>query len=186
LGRLQTCGPCTFGGMRKDRNTTGAACARRIVMLSQNLVWQETVGRIRKEHEELHHSTARFLDQVRQNQPISHLIEAMRHLTQHLKLHFETEEQLMRRASFPGLHTHRLLHEACMNQFRLETDFLGLGQVRSLDEYEEMIHTWITEHMRMQDRRFEDFIGSGVFTRFASSALPDGCDSASGCESQGS
>lgn len=141
-----------------------------------NAVWQETVGRIRQEHVELMQSTSRFLDLVRQGQHASRLMDAMRHLTQHLTLHFETEEQLMRRASFPGLHTHRLLHQACLAQFRSEMDHLGLGQARRLDEYEEMVGTWITDHMQLQDRRFEEFIGSGIFTRFSATSAEPGLE----------
>jgi len=139
-------------------------------MSLHSMVWQETVGRIRQEHEDLHQSTGHFLQQVREGRHLSHLMESMRQLTEHLHAHFATEEQLMRRAAFPGLHTHRLLHQACMNQFRLELDYLGLGQPRQLADYEEMIHTWIDEHMRVQDRRFEEFIGSGVFTHLAAEA----------------
>lgn len=136
-------------------------------MTLHSMVWQEAVSRIRQEHENLHLSTARFLAEVRQGQGLAFVLATLRQLTEHLQSHFETEEQLMRRAAFPGLHTHRLLHQACLNQFRMEQDFLGLGQPRQLADYEEMIHTWVDEHMRIHDRRFEEFIGAGIFTQLA-------------------
>jgi hemerythrin-like metal-binding protein len=122
--------------------------------------WRQAVGRIVEEHAELHQSMRQFLAGVRERRAPGVLLGLHAELARLLEAHFADEERLMQQVDFPERHAHRLLHQACLAQIRAEGEPLGLGRPRPLEVYQELLRVWIVEHMRVQDRRFEDFLGA--------------------------
>ena len=134
------------------------AAGKRGCMGANPLAWRDEMGRILEEHAELHQATQSYLAGVRNQLPVGQLVESMQGMIDLLGRHFDNEEQLMRRAGYPELHAHHLLHETCLQQFRAELSELSLGQPRDYKVYQEMIRTWIIDHLRIQDRRFDAFL----------------------------
>jgi len=130
--------------------------------------WVEAWGRLPEQHAGLHHHMRAFLGLVRDRAAVGILLAALDKLIDGLAAHFQDEEDLMQRAGYPSAHAHRLLHEACLEQVRAERAHLALGQPRGLRHYQDLVRVWIIDHMRVQDRRFDEFMGAPA------PASPDG------------
>jgi hemerythrin-like metal-binding protein len=120
--------------------------------------WREELAQIAEQHEELQRRTQVFLERLSSRAPTAELVRALRDLLELLDLHFRCEEQLMGRADYPEQHSHRLLHQASLQQFQAELRTLELGTRRPLGEYREMIQVWIQDHLDRQDHRFDAFL----------------------------
>jgi hemerythrin-like metal-binding protein len=114
--------------------------------------------RILAEHSDLQQAARHFIAVARRQAAPAELAAHLGALQQQLDAHFAYEEELMQRTDYPERHAHHLLHEACLGQFRAEREQLLLGKSRSLAEYRQMMRTWIIDHLRGQDRRFEAFL----------------------------
>jgi hemerythrin-like metal-binding protein len=127
-------------------------------MAERSRAWSESLALIEEQHEGLQAATSRFLNAAGQHLGQGELYDCLDDLLSNLEKHFISEEQIMSRVGYAGLHAHRLLHQACLDQLRCEKEHLALGQLRSRSVYEEMLRTWITDHLHTQDRRFIDFL----------------------------
>lgn len=121
-------------------------------------LWQEELTRIEEQHESLLAGTQAWLAALGDRRPDAEVSLALRQLIDLLDIHFRTEEHLMGRVDYPEQHAHRLLHLACLQQFRQELGHLELGTRRALEQYREMIQVWIRDHLDRQDRRFDTYL----------------------------
>ena len=86
-------------------------------------------------------------------------------LTEHVLVHFATEEDLMARTGYPAdlTEAHIAEHRALTENVRDEVLAFRLGQLTSTEPLIEFLRDWLTHHVHESDLRFVEHIhSSGV------------------------
>ncbi|MCB9946933.1 MAG: hemerythrin family protein [Rhodospirillaceae bacterium] len=76
--------------------------------------------------------------------------------------HFCREEQVMRRARYPGLTAHKHQHDALLKELRLMVRAVEGGQRRIDAQTIDWLRIWMSGHVRGQDREMAQFLRGDV------------------------
>ncbi len=86
-------------------------------------------------------------------------VEALlQQLAEYTRVHFATEEIMMRLYSFPEFAPHQLEHARLVEQIEQVRTELGNGHVRPTRPFASALRHWFTEHVRTQDVALARFV----------------------------
>ncbi len=80
------------------------------------------------------------------------------HLRQHSLAHFEVEEALMRRTSFPGIAPHTQEHGRFVEQLRQLRARLDRGDAGVPADVIAVLYEWLHDHILLQDMVFAEHV----------------------------
>ena len=120
------------------------------------------------EHRQLLKLTNDFLTEAGEHAPFPRLARIMGELIARTRIHFQTEETLLDRASYPGLAGHRAAHERLLVEAqRLYERFLaqdatpgaGDSAARTLTiEAAQFLQHWLVDHILAEDRPYRPYV----------------------------
>ncbi len=79
-------------------------------------------------------------------------------LAEYTRVHFATEEIMMRLYDFPGFAEHQLEHARLVEQVEQVRGELARGNVRPSRPFSSALRHWFTEHVRSQDVALARFV----------------------------
>ena len=79
-------------------------------------------------------------------------------LAEYTRVHFATEEIMMRLYGFPGFAEHQLEHAHLVEQVEQVRGELARGNVRPSRPFSSALRHWFTEHVRTQDVALARFV----------------------------
>jgi len=95
-----------------------------------------------------------------------HSAEAMmptiKMLEQYVSVHFKTEEELMKRAGYPGLEEHKKLHKNL--EAKTRSIATQISQLNDASEILKFLRTWWMNHINIEDKKYKPYMGK-VFAR---------------------
>jgi hemerythrin len=131
------------------------------------LNWNESLSvkivSIDDQHKKLIELINKFYDQVNHrtnDENISILIKGMKEYTQ---MHFNTEEQYMKKFSYPDYLTHKKEHDLFISKVADVDEKFNKGKVVLSFEITSFLKDWIKNHIQGSDKKYTDFfIKNGV------------------------
>lgn len=78
-------------------------------------------------------------------------------LAEYTRVHFTTEEGLMRLLKYPGLEMHHKQHEELLNEVVALQEKLDKGTASITFELLHFLKVWLSKHITESDKRFGDF-----------------------------
>jgi len=126
--------------------------------MSECLRWDPGV-RIGVEEIDLEHQTFVVLinqldHYLRQPEMAERVLQA---LAKYVAFHFQSEENMMFAAAYPGLEAHRLIHHSLVEQLNNVLLKLRGGEI-SYDEVLEFLRQWYCNHTAKEDMKFGEFL----------------------------
>ncbi|BEP28766.1 bacteriohemerythrin [Helicovermis profundi] len=88
------------------------------------------------------------------------LPETLNTLSEYVKVHFSTEEELMQKVNYPFLKEHKKVHNNFTNEVENEIKKLEKKEVTALDIiflYNYLL-VWIKEHILGEDHKYVDYL----------------------------
>lgn len=79
----------------------------------------------------------------------------LRMLEQYTRLHFQTEENLMREAKYPGLAAHMAQHQALIRRMAA----VAANKAKAPQEVLEFLKDWWIGHIAREDRKYDGHLG---------------------------
>jgi len=79
-------------------------------------------------------------------------------LLEKLKIHFETEERLMKENNFLSYFSHKLEHDRFYNQILNKTEQYAIGAEQIGTEQLKGIRNWFFNHIELNDRKFGKYL----------------------------
>ena len=106
-------------------------------------------------------STAKLFDYIneleqamRKGQGRAVLDKILGNLSAYTREHFATEEELMRRAGFPGLAQHKAAHDAFVERVQQFQRSHQAGEVGVTVELVSWLGDWVRNHVAREDREY--------------------------------
>ena len=78
-------------------------------------------------------------------------------LYRYTRTHFSLEEELMRKAGYPDLENHRVLHDALIDKLN-EVAMWDFSTLQSVHEFQKFVLNWLFEHIMQQDKQYFDYL----------------------------
>ena len=112
------------------------------------------VDSIDEQHKELVRRVNMLLEACRRGEGADHVVSTLGFLTQYVIEHFNSEEELMRRAAYDGYTQHAAMHREFRKRVESLAAELSLGGVRvtTVITVNGMIVDWLNDHIRRVDR----------------------------------
>jgi hemerythrin len=120
------------------------------------------------EHRQLLKLTNDFLTEAGNHAPFPRLTRIMGELIARTRIHFQSEETLLDRTSYPGLAAHRAAHERLLVEAqRLYERFLTLDSLTDTDqssaraltlEAAQFLQRWLVDHILAEDRPYRPYV----------------------------
>ena len=91
------------------------------------------------------------------------LSELLDRLIEFTRRHFQSEEQLMTQAAYPGLEDHRAQHQRLMAQILHEAHRLQYGEGVEMSALMDFLRDWFQDHIEGIDQQYGPWLnGCGV------------------------
>jgi len=119
-----------------------------------------SVKRLDEQHQKLFALLNALHEAMRQGKGQAMVHGTLRELASYTVTHFRAEEELMRKAGFPGLVAHQAEHQkfvARVNQF---TEELEAGRNASPIALVGFIKDWLADHIRRTDRSYGAYLNA--------------------------
>ena len=112
------------------------------------------VEAIDEQHKELFRRINLLLDACRRGEGAEHVVSTLAFLTQYVVEHFQSEEDLMRRAAYRGYAEHAAMHREFRKRVESFASDLALTGVTIITviTVNRMIVDWLNDHIRTVDR----------------------------------
>jgi len=94
---------------------------------------------------------------MEQAQPV--IQKCLDSLKQYVRYHFQGEEELMAKSSFPGLKEHQAEHRKFILNLAEMEKLWQEGDVGVLEPLMDMLQGWLVDHIMKVDMRYSDFLG---------------------------
>ncbi len=129
------------------------------------IIWSNTYGSgidlLDNQHKALIDLSNELYDYLSTSKSVAELDGILDRVMDELQTHFTTESELMRKAEFPLLAEHKLIHDRILREYdqlrlRLKTGSTGLG-----DFFNFVSVVVIKEHIAVEDIKFSNFNKSG-------------------------
>ena len=113
-----------------------------------------SVRKLDEQHQKLFALLNALHDAMRQGKGQAIVQDTLRELATYTVTHFRAEEELMRRANYPGLAPHQVEHQRFVARVNQLTQDLQTGRNVSSIEVVGFIKDWLSEHIRRTDRSY--------------------------------
>ena len=97
-------------------------------------------------------------DAMRDDQQNTLVYERLQQLIEHTKLHFQSEQQVMRTMGYEGYQAHLDEHERLIDHVRLLQESLVRGARVNTPSLIEALRSWLTIHIQNTDQALEKFL----------------------------
>ena len=122
------------------------------------VTWDQTysvsVRKLDEQHQKLFALLNALHDAMQQGKGQAIVQDTLRELATYTVTHFRAEEELMRRANYPGLAAHQVEHQRFVATVNQLTQDLQTGRNVSSIEVVGFIKDWLSEHIRRTDRSY--------------------------------
>ena len=81
-------------------------------------------------------------------------------LVDYVKIHFKSEEEVMKKIGFPELERHKELHKGLVNDVARILVDLKNGKTWTTQELMGFLHSWLANHILEEDRKIGRFLGN--------------------------
>jgi hemerythrin len=126
-------------------------------MLKWNSEYLVNHPEIDQEHKSLFEMLNKFYLGLSDGSSKEKLASLIKGLLDYAKEHFANEEAYMQSINFPGLEAHRKAHEAFIEKdSAFHKKYMNGKLILSL-EVTNFIKTWITHHIKTEDRQYAEF-----------------------------
>ena len=86
--------------------------------------------------------------------------DILKELVQYTKYHFEEEEKVMQRISYPDFEEHKKLHKDLVNEIVTILVDLKNGKEISAFELKEFLQKWLMDHILVEDKKIGEYFNS--------------------------
>jgi len=94
-----------------------------------------------------------------ENHRSSHIVErTLDEVIAYAASHFDTEERLMKKAGYPGLDAHRLIHEDLNQKVKLIVRSFKSGSISLSETLPKFLNDWVQNHILHDDLAFAAFL----------------------------
>jgi len=113
---------------------------------------------IDSQHKELFAILNRLHDAMKERRVSDTLAAAFDDLEKYIRLHFKTEETLMKKFAYPGAAAHKAMHDEFVNRlFELYSDY-ERGHFTVPMKMAGFLREWLNEHIPGVDRKLGEFL----------------------------
>ncbi|PLX76484.1 MAG: hemerythrin [Desulfuromonas sp.] len=116
------------------------------------------VPEIDEQHHELINIINDLYESIKMGRSGSTVTVTLDRLVEYVESHFETEEEAMRKWSYPGYEEHREKHEDLRKKVHFLKDEQAGGREIATFELLNFLADWLKEHIAQVDREFGDFL----------------------------
>jgi len=119
-----------------------------------------SVRRLDEQHQKLFALINSLHDAMRQGKGQAAVQDTVRELATYTATHFRAEEEVLRKANYPGLAAHQAEHQqyvAKVNQF---AEDLKAGKNASSISVLGFLKDWLAEHIKRTDRSYSAYLNS--------------------------
>jgi hemerythrin len=81
-------------------------------------------------------------------------IKSVRAAVEYTKVHFSTEEELMRKINYPDFQTHKLQHEDFARRILEDVKSFESGDRKIGMKFVQFLRDWLLEHIAVVDKAF--------------------------------
>lgn len=94
-----------------------------------------------------------------ENHRSAHIIErALDEVTAYTASHFDTEERLMKKANYPGLEAHKILHDDLNQKAKLIVKSYKSGSISLSETLPKFLSDWVQNHILRDDLAFAAYL----------------------------
>ena len=86
--------------------------------------------------------------------------DILKELVQYTKYHFEEEEKIMQRISYPDFEKHKKLHKDLVNKIVIILVDLKKGKEISAFELKTFLQKWLIDHILGEDKKIGEYFNS--------------------------
>jgi hemerythrin-like metal-binding protein len=116
------------------------------------------IGTIDDEHQEQIRLLNLFHDEFKKSPESPMLFELFENLLENTRRHFDNEENLMKKYSFPLYEEHRVSHDELILKAENLKEELRAGRLRFSFELVNFFKEWLMLHIMGSDLKYRDFI----------------------------
>ncbi len=129
------------------------------------IVWKDSrfsigVDEIDRQHMRLIQIYNSLYDSHKNGDTFQAMREAIISIVDYARTHFQSEEQLMDEAGYPGLDDHRRLHKAFIKDISDILKRLKQGREVSIFKLLAFLREWVTTHIHEEDKKIGSFLQS--------------------------
>jgi hemerythrin len=110
------------------------------------------------QHQKLFDLTNELHDAMRTGKGRDVLANSLERLTSYTVQHFSAEEQLMRRADYPGLGDHMVQHVRLVQQVETLREKFSAGETVLTMDVMDFLRRWLYDHILETDRQYKGYI----------------------------
>lgn len=119
---------------------------------------------IDEEHKKLVSLTNELHDAMRSGKGRLIVGTILEELLNYTKTHFANEEQLMAKASYPGLASHKVVHTRLVNQVHELIEKNEAGSLSLSMEVMSFLKSWLIDHIQGVDKTYSSHLNkNGIF-----------------------
>jgi len=118
------------------------------------------ISSVDRQHKDFVEAINRTHELVEKDAGKNDVLASLRDIMQYATTHFEHEESLMRRFSYPEREDHAQKHRILAAQIELMTARCRGGEGVKPQEILEYLRTWLKDHLMETDQRYGDFLRS--------------------------
>lgn len=130
-------------------------------MTEELISWSDdlSVGiqEVDKQHKHLVELLNNLHRAIREHHGSSVARDMLRDLTEYTRVHFATEESLMQASSYPEYDSHKVKHEALIQQVVALQKKVAAGETGISFELLHFLKNWLTQHIQVVDKQFGAF-----------------------------
>lgn len=94
-----------------------------------------------------------------ENHRSSHIIErALDEVVVYAATHFDTEERLMKKANYPGLADHKVIHDDLSQKTKLIVKSFKSGSISLSETLPKFLSEWVQNHILREDLAFATYL----------------------------
>ena len=135
-----------------------------MALLEWNDTFSVNVKQVDEEHKKLVELTNKLHDAMRSGQGKMVVGEVLDELVEYTKTHFTHEEALMEKAGYPGLASHKLVHNRLVNQVNDLKTQNEAGKLSLSMEVMKFLKEWLVDHIQGTDKNYSSYLNKNGIT----------------------
>jgi len=131
-----------------------------MVLVTWDQSYSVSVKRLDEQHQKLFALINSLHDAMRQGKGQAAVQDTVRELATYTATHFRAEEEVLRKANYPGLAAHQAEHQqyvAKVNQF---AEDMKAGKNANSISVLGFLKDWLAEHIKRTDRSYSAYLNS--------------------------
>ena len=113
-----------------------------------------------EQHEKLCSMLTNLETSIKSDDVYQAMGDILKELVQYTKYHFEEEEKVMQRISYPDFEKHKKLHKNLVNEIVTILVDLKNGKEISASELKTFLQKWLMDHILVEDKKIGEYFNS--------------------------